>query len=323
MFNRIQIFADWLIYNIINLAPGNHRAQALNFFVYDGIKIFLLLIVIIHIMTTINKYLPVEKIRDFLTKRKRYWLDHLLASFFGTITPFCSCSSIPLFVGFLKSWVPLWVTLSFLITSPLVNEVAIALFLWIFGVKITIIYMLTWVVLGTFWGFVLWKLWLEKYVADFVQKAIDQWRAKAISVAKVKFSLLRKTIVRESRALIKKIMPYVLVGIAIWWIIHGFVPTGFFEKYLSKGSRYEVPLAVIFWVPVYTNASGVIPIVQSLIAKWIPLGTGLSFMMAVVGLSLPEFLILKKVMKMRLLLSFFWFVTFCIILIWFLFNWFL
>jgi len=323
MFTRLEHLTDRFVFTILNLDSSSHRSYALHFFVYDGIKIFLLLIVIIHIMTLINKYLPVEKIRNFLTKRKRYWLDHLLASFSGTITPFCSCSSIPLFVWFLKAGVPLWVTLSFLITSPLVNEVAIALFLGIFWIKITIAYVLAGVALGTLWWFILGKLWLDMYIADFVKKSIEQWQNTQIAYIVPKLSKIRKAIVYDSRILIKKIMPYILIWVAIGWIIHGFVPIGFFETYLTKWSRYGVPLAVTLWVPMYTNASWIIPIVQSLIAKWVPLWTWLAFMMAVVGLSLPEFFILKKVMKMRLLLTFFWFIAFCMILIWYLFNMFL
>ncbi len=323
MSHWLERFSDWLVFSILNLDQSSHRSQALHFFVYDSIKIFILLVVIIHVMTLINIYLPVEKIRAFLTKRKRYGADHLLASFFGTITPFCTCSSIPLFVGFLKSGIPLWVTLSFLITSPLVNEVAIALFLWIFWLKVTLAYVWAGVVLGTVGGFILGKLWLEKHLADFVKKAIEKGSTSWANPIPSHYSHIRKKVTKDSQTLIKKVMPYVLIWIAIGWIIHGFVPTNFFEAYLSKWIWYEVPLAVLVWIPMYTNASGVIPIVQSLIAKWVPLGTGLAFMMAVVGLSLPEFLILKKVMKMKLLLTFFGFITLCIILIWYLFNLFL
>jgi len=323
MFTRIQLFTDWFVYWILNFDSMNHRWQALNFFIYDGIKIFLLLVVIIHIMTLINRYLPVEKIKNFLTRRKRYGLDHLLASFFGTITPFCSCSSIPLFVGFLSGGIPLGVTLSFLITSPLVNEVAIALFLWLFGIKITLYYIWAWIILWTFGWWFLWKMHLENEVADFVIMAQKSENMDVIKINKIKLNswTILKHVSIESFVLIKKIMPYVLAWIAIWWVIHGFIPTWFFEQYLSSQTRYGVPLAVILWVPMYSNASGVIPVVQSLIAKWVPLGTGLTFMLAVVWLSLPEFLILKKVMKNKLLFSFFGFVALCMILIWFIFNW--
>lgn len=318
MFIFLENFSNWFTYNILWLSSLSHWGQALNFFVYDSLKIFLLLIVIIHIMTLINIYLPVEKIRSFLNSRKWFWLDHFFASIFGAITPFCSCSSIPLFVGFLKWGIPLGTTLSFLITSPLVNEVAIALFLWIFGIKITLYYIAAGVLLGTFGGLILWKLKLEKHVAEFIWN----WNKTSSqnTTTDIKFKYIIKSVVRDSWKLIKKIMPYVLIWIALGGIIHWFIPTDFFEQYLWKGDRYGVPLAVILWIPMYTNASGIIPIVQSLIAKWIPLWTGLAFMMAVVGLSLPEFLILKKVMKPRLLLSFFGFIALCMIGIGYLFN---
>lgn len=323
MFIRLENIIDWLLYSVLQLDVTQHLVQALDFFVYDTIKIFLLLVVIIHIMTLLNKYLPVEKIRNFLVKRKRYWLDHLFASFFGTITPFCSCSSIPLFVGFLKSGIPLGVTLSFLITSPLVNEVAIALFLWIFGVKITIAYVVAGVVLWTVGGFVLGKLGLEKYIAGFVHKAIEQWKSWLVQFITPTFSKVWREVVKDSWALIKKIMLYVTIWVAIWGLIHWFIPTGFFETYLTRDTRYGVPLAVLVWIPMYTNASGVIPVVQSIIVKWVPLWTGLAFMMAVVGLSFPEFLILKKVMKMKLLFLFFGIIWVCMMIIWYLFNFFL
>ncbi len=322
MFQRTQDLADYIVYDFLSLWIESHLWQALNFFIYDTIKIFLLLVVIIHIMTLINKYLPVEKIKNFLTKRNWYGLDNFFASCFWVVTPFCSCSSIPLFVGFLKSWVPLGVTLSFLITSPLVNEVAIAIFLWAFGVKITIWYVLAGIILWTFWWMILSKLWMDKYLQDFVKKAIKQWESGNINTQQKtpKFSEIWKDIIKESRALIDNIMPYVIIWIAVWWFIHGFVPTDFFEQYLTADSWYWVPIAVIIWIPMYANASGVIPIVQSLIAKWVPLWTWLAFMMAVVGLSLPEFLILKKVMKRKLLLSFFWIIWLFMILIWYIFN---
>ena len=318
MFIFLENFSNWFTYNILWLSSFSHWGQALNFFVYDSLKIFLLLVVIIHIMTLINVYLPMEKIRSFLNSRRWFWLDHFFASIFGAITPFCSCSSIPLFVGFLKWGIPLGTTLSFLITSPLVNEIAIALFLGIFWLKITLYYIGAGVLLGTFGGLILWKLWLEKYVADFIWN----WNKTTtkINEKKQQFKSTIKQVHKDSWKLIKKIIPYVLIWIALWWVIHWFVPTNFFEHYLWEGDRYGVPLAVILWIPMYTNASGIIPIVQSLIAKWIPLWTGLAFMMAVVWLSLPEFLILKKVMKPKLLLSFIGFIALCMIGIGYLFN---
>ncbi len=271
-------------------------------------------------MTLLNSYLPIEKIRNFLNKNKLFWLEYFFASLFGAITPFCTCSSIPLFVGFLKAGIPLGVTFSFLITSPLVNEVAIAMFLGIFGFKITAIYMGTGMLLGIIGGWILGKLWLEKYLADFIQTKRANIETN-IPTQKISFNQRLKDTFQEAGNITIKILPYVLLWVAVGWAIHGFVPTGFFEEHITKSNPFAVPLAVIFGVPMYANATSVIPIVQALIAKWIPLGTGLAFMMAVVGLSLPEFLILKKVMKMRLLLTFFGIVALSIIIAGYIFNW--
>lgn len=320
MFIRLENIINWITYSVLNLEATNHRAAALNFFINDSIKIFLLLILITFIMTLINSYLPIEKIRNFLTKNKLFWLEYFFASFFGAITPFCTCSSIPLFVGFLKGGIPLGVTFSFLITSPLVNEVAIAMFLGIFGIKITAIYMGTGMFLGIIGGWILGKLWLEKYLADFIQTQRANWWNFGDNI-KITIQQRLKEAGQEARSITKKVMPYVLLWVAIWALIHGFVPTWFFESHITKTNPFAVPLAVIFWIPMYANATSIIPIVQALIAKWIPLGTGLAFMMAVVGLSLPEFLILKKVMKTRLLITFFWVVTLSIIIAGYLFNW--
>ncbi len=320
MFDLLESLINWFTYSLLDLEATNHRAEALNFFIYDSIKILILLIFITFIMTLVNSYLPIEKIRDFLTKRKRYGLDHLLASFFGAITPFCTCSSIPLFVGFIKGGIPLWVTFSFLITSPLVNEVAVAMFLGIFWVKITAIYMWSWIVLGVLWWWILGKMWLEKYLADFIKNHRKNWW-NYIETNTLTFKERLKDVIKEARSITKKVMPYVLIWVAIGGAIHGFVPTGFFEHYITESNPFAVPLAVILGIPMYANATSVIPIVQALIAKWIPLWTGLAFMMAVVGLSLPEFLILKKIMKIRLLCIFFWIVGLCIILLGYFFNW--
>lgn len=319
MFTQLENIINRFVYSALNLDANSHRAEALNFFIYDSIKIILLLILITNIMTLLNSYLPIEKIRSFLIRRKRYWLDHLFASLFWAITPFCTCSSIPLFVGFIKWWIPLWVTFSFLITSPLVNEVAVAMFLGIFGWKITAIYMWSWILLWTLWWWILWKFWLEKYLADFIQN--QRWNINTeINQFKISFKSRLKGVVKEARNITKKIIPYILLWVAVWAAIHGFIPTWFFEKYITKSNPFAVPIAVILGIPMYANAISVIPIVQALIAKWIPLGTWLAFMMATVWLSLPEFLILKKIMKTKLLLIFFGTVWLFMILLGYFFN---
>ncbi len=325
IFQPIQIFADWVVYQLFLLPPKTHLAESLNFFIYDSIKIFLLLVVINYLMAAVRYYLPTEKIRDFLTKRNWYGLDYLLASFFGVITPFCSCSSIPLFVGFLSAGIPLGVTLAFLITSPLVNEASIAIFAGIFGLKITFLYILAGVAVGIVGGFVLNKMKLDEEIDEAIKKVIKQSKDikkgyLKLKEEKFKLNILLKRFWKEGWDITKKIFFYVLIGVGIGSVIHGFVPMGFFEKYLANSSLWSVPLAVILAIPLYSNAVGVIPIMQVLVSKGVPFGTALAFMMATVGLSLPEALILKKVMKKKLLISFFAVVTIGIILIGWLFN---
>jgi len=318
IFLPIQKFADYLTYDLLALNNQSHLGTSINFFVYDSIKIILLLLVINYFMAIVRYYLPIEKIRNFLSSRKWYGLDYLLAAFFGTITPFCSCSSIPLFIGFLEAGIPLGVTFSFLIVSPLVNEVAVVLFVGLFGWKITLLYITSAVFLGVVGGFILNKLKLEKYVEDYVWKIKIQ--KNEIKYNKIATKKLLFNFWKEGFEMTKKIIPYVLVGIAVGAMIHGFVPTGFFEKYISKDNLLAVPIATLLAVPMYANAVGVIPIMQSLVEKGIPIGTAMAFMMAVVGLSLPEALILKKVMKLKLLFYFFGITGLNIIIIGYLFN---
>lgn len=294
-------------------------ASALNFFIYDSIKILLLLIVINYIMAIVRHFLPLEKMRGFLSSRKWYGFDYLLASVFGAITPFCSCSSIPLFVGFVSAGIPLGVTFSFLITSPLVNEAALVLFVSLFGWKITLFYTIAGVLLGVVGGVILSKLRMEKYIEPFV---FATKTSSDIAIEHKKYNpwQLQSRFWSEAFTITKQIAPYVLAGIAIGALIHGFIPTGFFEKYITKDNFFAVPLATLIAIPMYSNATGVIPVIQALIDKGIPLGTALAFMMAVVGLSLPEALILKKVMKLPLLAAFFGIVAVGIMIIGYLFN---
>jgi hypothetical protein len=318
----IKNFADWLIFSVVGLLPGSKLGEALNFFVYDTIKIMSLLFVMTVAMGFVNSYFPVEKVKAFLTKRNWYGLDHLLASIFGAITPFCSCSSIPLFMGFLKGGIPLGVTLSFLITSPLVNEVAIAIFIGIFGWKITLIYAGSGILMGAIVGWILGKLKLEPYVEDWVQKAISQQTSNQENgiTEKLLFKERIRSVIKEALEIIKGVLPYLFIGIGLGAAIHGFIPTGYFEHWITKDNPFAVPVAVILGVPMYANATGIIPILQALVSKGIPLGTALAFSMAVVGLSLPEATLLRKVMKPRLIAWFFASVTLSIILLGYLFN---
>ena len=322
MFDWIQHFADWLVFEIFNLEKGNHLAKALNFFIYDSIKILLLVFVIIFLMGIVNSYFPVEKVKNYLSRKKLYGFEYLMASLFGVVTPFCSCSSVPLFIGFVKGGIPLGVTFAFLVTSPLVNEVAIGLFIGLFGIKTTVIYVISGVLLGTVSGIILQKLKLEKYLTPWVQQVLEnsQKETEKFEIESTSFKDKLPFIWIESKTILKGILPYVIVGIAIGALMHGYIPEGFFEQYLSKDNLFAVPVATILAVPMYSGASGILPVIQVLVSKGIPLGTAIAFMMGVVGLSLPEAMLLKKVMTVKLIAIFFGVVTLCIIISGYIFN---
>ena len=314
----IQDLASWLVYQLLGMDAASHWGQAVHFFVYDTIKIVLLLLAMTLLMGVVNSYMPVEKVRAWLASRKWYGLDHLLAALFGAVTPFCSCSSIPLFIGFVRGGIPLGVTFSFLITSPLVNEAAVAVFFGVFGWKTTLIYCAAGIAVGTMVGGVLGRMKLEKHVEDWV------WQVQAGVAVDVEgqrtFVQRVPGIVREALATTRTVLPYVLVGLAIGAAMHGFVPANYFERYISKDNPFAVPVAVILGVPMYANATSVIPVIEQLVAKGIALGTALAFMMAVVGLSVPEGLLLRRVLKPRLLAIYFGSVLLAIIALGYFFN---
>lgn len=296
--------------------------SAVNFFVYDSIKILLLLFLISALMGIVNAYFPVERLRNYLSSHRLYGLQYLLASLFGAITPFCSCSSIPLFIGFVKGGIPLGVTLSFLITSPLVNEVAVAMFLGSFGIKATLVYVISGILLGCVGGFVLGRMHLEPYLSDWVKQVQLQSEKQTVEWEQERTSFMQRLpiVIRDSWRIVRGVLLYIFIGIGIGAFMHGFVPEGFFEQYMSRDNWYAVPLSVMLAVPMYANAAGIVPVIEVFVAKGIPLGTAIAFMMAVVGLSLPEATLLKKVMTWRLIVVFFTTVTLFIILSGYLFN---
>jgi len=322
MFDWLQNISDWLVFNMIGLSEQSQLGSALNFFIYDTIKILILLFLITFFMGIVNSYFPIERIRNFLSRNKLYGLEYLFASIFGAVTPFCSCSSVPLFIGFVKGGIPLGVTFAFLVTSPLINEVAIALFIGTFGLKVTIIYVISGILLGVTSGMILGKMKLEYLLTDWVnkvwqdsEKENDKFRAEKLSfVKRIPF------IANDAWGIIKSVAIYVVIGIAIGAGMHGYIPEGFFEQYIGKDTWYAIPLAVIIGVPMYANAAGIIPVIQVFVAKGIPIGTSISFMMAVVGLSIPEAILLKKVMTGKLIAIFFSVVAVCIIISGYLFN---
>ena len=322
MFDWIQDIANHIVYHTLGMEEGSHLAEALDFFIFDTVKIFLLLFFIIFLMGIINSYFPVEKVRNYLSRNKLYGFEYLMASLFGVVTPFCSCSSIPLFIGFVKGGIPLGVTFSFLVTSPLVNEVAIGLFLGLFGFKTTFIYVVSGIILGVISGLILQKLKLERHLTPWVKEILEnaEKEQEKFVAEKQSFSQRLPIIWNEVLKILKGVLPYVVIGIAIGGLMHGYVPEGFFEQYMHKDNLLAVPLSTILAVPMYSNASGILPVVQVLVSKGIPLGTAIAFMMAVVGLSLPEAMLLKKVMSTKLIGIFFGVVTLCIIISGYIFN---
>ncbi len=322
LYFYLQPVADYLVYGVAGLNHETKLAESINFFIYDTLKILILLFLISSLMGVVNAYFPIDRLRVYLTTKKMYGLQYLLASFFGAITPFCSCSSIPLFIGFVNGGIPLGVTFAFLITSPLVNEVAVAMFLGLFGIKATLIYAISGILLGTIGGFLLGKLKLDRYLSEWVrqiqvssQQVSQRWESE-----KTLFIDRLPGIIREGWDIVRRVLVYVLIGIAIGAAMHGFVPENFFTGYLSADKWYAVPLAVILAVPLYANAAGIVPVIQVFVAKGVPLGTAIAFMMAVVGLSVPEATLLKKVMTWKLIGIFFGTVALFIILLGYVFN---
>ena len=322
MFDWIQYFADWVIYSLFRIAPDSQFGESLNFFIYDTIKILLLLFLISFLMGIVNAYFPVERLRNFLSRNKLFGLEYLVASIFGGITPFCSCSSVPLFIGFVQGGIPLGVTFSFLITSPLVNEVALAVFIGMFGWKIAAVYAISGILLGSIGGWVLGKLNLEDYLSEWAHRI---WRESGITdtVYRERRQTFRQRLPGISLGawdIVKSVVLYVVIGISIGALMHGYVPENFFQQHLSSGHWWTVPLAVILAVPLYANAAGIVPVIQVLVAKGVPLGTAIAFMMGTVGLSLPEATLLKKVMTLKLIFIFFGVVTVFIVFSGYLFN---
>ena len=311
----LKALADYLVFTLFGLTPGSHLGEALDFFIYDTIKIFLLLTTIIFVVAIIRSFFSPERTRRWLSHRREY-VGNVLAALLGIVTPFCSCSAVPLFIGFVEAGIPLGVTFSFLVSSPMVNEVALILLWGLFGWKIAFLYVGTGVVVAIVAGIVIGRLGMEKYVQDYVytmkvgagtEEALS-WRGRATYARGYTIDLL------------KKIWPYVLIGIGGGAFIHGYAPEGFLLKYAGPDNPFGVPIAVIIGVPLYSNAAGIIPIVQALLEKGMAMGTMLAFMMAVTALSLPEAIILKNVLKMRLLLTFFGIVAVAIIGVGYLFN---
>jgi len=315
MWKYWENIVNYFVYSFLKLEK-NALTDALHFFIYDTVKIFILLSLIIFIVSFFRTYISPEKTRQILGG-KNIFSGTILASILGIFTPFCSCSAIPLFIGFVEAGVPLGVTFSFLVASPMINEIAVGLLLSTFGVKIMFFYIATGMLIAIISGNVIAYLKLEKYVEDFVFKTkvgaglIEQkWLIKD----RIKFA------VDYVLDIIKKVWYYILIAIGIGGFMHGYAPAGILSKWVGEGNIFAVPIAVLIGVPLYANAAGVIPIVKELTRLGVQTGTALAFMMAVTALSLPEFIILKKVLKLRLLITYFAIIATGIILVGYLFN---
>ena len=302
MFTPVQIFADWLIYNVFGIAKDSKLGSALNFFVFDSIKIFILLLIIIYAITFIRSFFPPERTRKILAKNKgSAFIGHVLAALLGIVTPFCSCSAVPLFIGFVEAGVPLGVTFSYLIAAPMVNEVALGMLYGLFGWKIALIYVASGEIIAIVSGMILGKMKLEKYVEGYV------YEIKVNADLELPDPTMKERLIDSwnfTRDLIKKIWIYVIIGIAIGGVMHGWIPAGALAKYAGKDNPFAVFVAVLIGVPLYSNAAGVIPLVSELTRAGVATGTALSFMMAVTALSLPEMILLRRVLKPKLLAIF-------------------
>ncbi len=313
----LKDLSHFLVYSLLKLEPGTRAAGALEFFIYDTIKIFLLLSVIIFAVSVIRSYFPPEKTKKILS-HKREFIGNIFAALLGIVTPFCSCSAVPLFIGFVEAGVPLGVTFSFLISSPMVNEVAVVLLWGLFGWKIVVIYMSAGLSMAIIAGFIIGKLKLEKWVEDYVYKI----QSLGAAVSEVKRTFKDRLLYARSNTIeiLKKVWLYVIIAIGIGGFIHGYAPDDFLARYAGNGNPFAVPVAVAIGVPLYSNAAGVIPIVYALMEKGMSMGTVLAFMMAVTALSLPEMIILKKVIKIPLLVVFVSIMTVTIVAVGYLFN---
>lgn len=317
LYLNLEWITDTLIFSLIGLTPKTHLTDAVWFFVFEVPKVLLLLTLIVFVVGIVRSYFSPERTRKLLGGKKLF-AGNVMASLLGIVTPFCSCSAIPLFLGFVESGVPLGVTFSFLIAAPMINEVALVLLFGLFGWKTALLYMSTGLLIAMISGYIIGRLKLERYVEEWVYKI----KAGHLEMEEIKptFSERISAGIDAVKEIVSKVWIYIVIGIAVGAGIHGYVPENFMAGLMGKSAWWSVPIAVILGVPMYSNAAGIIPIVQALLEKGASLGTVLAFMMSVIGLSLPETIILKKVLKLQLIFVFVGVVAVGIIVVGFLFN---
>ena len=304
MFEIFTRLADWLIYELAGLSATTKLGEALHFFVEDTSKIFVLLLVMIYLIALIRASLNVERVRDYLAGKHR-GVGYLMGSGFGAITPFCSCSSIPVFLGFTSAGIPVGITMSFLLTSPLINEVAVLLLLSLLGWEFTLLYVLVGMAVGMIGGLFLDSIraerWLQSFAAEALQRGQQAGVQAAGSVAPMTIPERHQFAKDETLEIFGRVWKWVIIGVGLGAALHGFVPDGWIEAHLGDGQWWSVPAAVGLGIPLYSNATGVIPVMESLITNGLPVGTTLAFCMSTVAASFPEFILLKQVMQWRLL----------------------
>jgi uncharacterized membrane protein YraQ (UPF0718 family) len=316
-YNLIQPLADWITYSVLNLPVESRLGESVAFFLYDVPKILLLLSGMVFVISIIRTFFSAERTRALLGG-KREGLGNVFAATLGIVTPFCSCSAVPLFIGFVESGIPLGVTFSFLIAAPLINEVAIVMLLGLFGWQIAMLYIVTGFFIAITAGYIIGRLKMERYVEEFVWKIQSQggmMSEKLIWADRIERAW------GSVKEIVGRVWLYVVVGIAIGAGIHGFIPESALAGIMGRQAWWTVPAAVLIGIPLYSNAAGMIPVVGVLVEKGASLGTALAFMMSVIGLSLPEAVILRRVLKLPLLITFFGVIGTAIILIGYFFNW--
>lgn len=317
LYINLQNIADFIVDSMLGLEKDTHITEAVRFFIFELPKVLLLLVLIIFVVGILRSYFSAEKTRKMLAG-KPLFVGNIMAAGLGVLTPFCSCSAIPLFLGFVEAGVPIGVTFSFLIASPMINEVAIILLFGMFGWQVAVIYILSGLIIAILAGWIIGKLGLEKWVQDWVYKV--QTNSEENTEEKLSYGDRISFGFTSVKDIVGKIWIYVAIGIAIGAGAHGFVPENFMASLMGKSAWYSVPLSVLIGIPMYSNAAGIVPIVAVLLEKGASLGTSLAFMMSVIALSLPEMIILKKVLKLPLILTFIGVVGFGIMLVGYIFN---
>lgn len=316
LYRSLQPLSRWLTSDVLGLAPGRHLSEAVEFFLYDTPKVLLLLTLVVFGVGIVRSFFTPERTRKILAG-KRESLGNVLAAGLGVVTPFCSCSAVPLFIGFVTTGVPLGVTFSFLISAPMVNEIALVLLLGLFGWKVALLYTATGLGIAILAGWVIGRLRMEKHVEAWVY---EMQAGEGFEASEPDWTGRMRCGLEAVKDIVGKVWPYVVAGIAVGAAIHGYVPENFMASIMGKGAWWSVPLAVGLGIPMYSNAAGIIPVVQALLGKGAALGTVLAFMMSVIGLSLPETVILRKVLKPRLIGAFLGVVGVGILMVGYIFN---